>query len=135
MPGMAAHPVPLHPVGAERGLEAPPQVFVLHRLLVGGTPAIALPLVDPLHDAVAQVLAVGVNVDDARTTERLERRSCGRQLHAIVGGERLATFEFLIVTAGERDRGPAARALIRRAGAVGIDGDMRLGHGCYSSMP
>ena len=37
----------------ERGVEPLPEVDVLHRLLVGGLPAVALPAVNPLRDAVA----------------------------------------------------------------------------------
>ena len=49
--------------GAPRRVEPLPELDILHRLLVGGAPAVALPAVDPLRDAVAQILAVGVKVD------------------------------------------------------------------------
>ena len=38
--------------GARGGVEALPQLDILHRLLVGGAPAVLLPAVDPLGDAV-----------------------------------------------------------------------------------
>ena len=44
-------------------LEPLPEIDVLHRLLVGGLPAARLPGVDEVGDAVAQVLAVGVDTD------------------------------------------------------------------------
>jgi hypothetical protein len=47
MAGMALDPVPAHLMGLQRGIEALPQVDVLHRLLVGGLPAVLLPAVDP----------------------------------------------------------------------------------------
>ena len=99
MAGMAAHPVPAHLMLVDRGIETLPQIVVLHRLAVGGFPAVALPLVDPAHDAVAQVLAVGVNVDHARPLERFQRRDRRHQLHAVVGRERLAALELLLVIA------------------------------------
>src|SRR5262245_58466398 len=63
VPGMAAHPMPAHAVSRHGRLEPLPEIDVLDRLLVGGAPAVALPLFDPRHDAVAQLLAVGVDVD------------------------------------------------------------------------
>src|SRR5229473_8352761 len=39
--GMTAHPMPMHSVAADRGLESLPQIRVLDRLLVAGPPAVA----------------------------------------------------------------------------------------------
>ena len=47
------------------------------------------------------------------------------QLHAVVGGQRLAAAKLLLVAAGAQDRAPAAGAGIARAGAVGPDRDAR----------
>lgn len=47
----------------QRGVEALPQLDILDRLLVGGAPAVALPAVDPAGDALADILAVGGEVD------------------------------------------------------------------------
>src|SRR5262249_38484775 len=91
-------------------------------------PAIAFPLVDPRQDAVAQVLAVRVNVDETGTLERFERGDRGHQFHAVVGGVSLATFQFLPVIAEGEDRAPAARPRIARAGTIGGDDDVRLAH-------
>ena len=77
------------------------------------------------HDAVAQILAVGVQIDPARPLQRFERGDRRHQLHAVVGGVRLAAFELLLVIAEGQDRAPAARAGIARAGAVGVDDDVR----------
>ena len=59
-------------------VEATPEVVVLDRLLVGGAPAVALPIVDPAGDAAAQILRIGVQVDVAGAAQRFERRD-GRQ--------------------------------------------------------
>src|ERR1700676_3264845 len=40
---VAAHPVPMDGVAINRRIEALPQIGVLHRLLVGGLPAVAFP--------------------------------------------------------------------------------------------
>src|SRR3954452_18864842 len=58
VPGMALQPAPLDPVPLAGGIEPFPQVLILDRLLVGGAPAALAPAVDPLGDALAQVLAV-----------------------------------------------------------------------------
>src|SRR5438094_8113740 len=60
MPGMAAHPVPLYLMFGGELLELQPEVDVLHRLLVGGAPAAALPVVDPARDALLDVARVGI---------------------------------------------------------------------------
>ena len=119
----------------QRRFEPLPEVDVLHRLLVGGAPAVALPARDPGMMPSAQILAVGVEIDAARPLERFERGDRGHQLHAVVGGLRLAAFEFLLAIAEGQDRAPAARARIARAGAVGVDDDVRLAHADHGSMP
>src|SRR5262249_15559732 len=126
MSGMAAQPVPPHATPPRERVEALPEIDVLDRLLVGGAPAVALPLIDPRHDAVAQILAVGVDVDEAGALERLERGDRRHQLHAVVGGVGLATLQLLDVIAEGEDRAPAAGTGIARAGAVGMDDDVRL---------
>src|SRR5262249_45062466 len=125
---MAAHPMPAHRVMRKRVIEALPQVGVLHRLPVGGLPAIALPAVDPGHDAVAEILAVGMDVDRAGPLERLERRARGPQLHPVVGGVRLAGLDLGGVIAPLQNRAVSAGSGIAGAGAVGMDGDATLGH-------
>ncbi len=52
--------MPVDVVALLRLVEALPQLGVLHRFLVGGAPAVALPAVDPCGDAVVDLLAVGV---------------------------------------------------------------------------
>src|SRR5262249_59028082 len=112
MTGVAAHPVPAHAMVRERRIETFPQVVVLDRLAIGRAPAVALPFLDPRHDAVAQILAVGVDVDEARALERLDGRDRRHQLHPVVGGGGLAALDLFFVDAGDEDRAPAARTRI-----------------------
>ena len=65
MPGVALDPMPAHVVLPERRIEPFPEVDVLHRLLVGGLPAVALPAVDPFRNAIMDVFAVSVQLDRA----------------------------------------------------------------------
>ena len=69
--GMARDPVPMHLMRAERRVEPLPQVDILHRLLVGGLPAVPLPAVDPARDAAA-----------ADTGCRCERSTSARRFSA-----------------------------------------------------
>src|SRR5258706_15478485 len=58
--GVAGHPAPFAVMQVAQRVEPLPQLGVLHRLLVGRLPAALLPAVDPLGDALAHVLAVGI---------------------------------------------------------------------------
>jgi hypothetical protein len=92
--------------------------------------------VDPFRDAVLQIFAVGVDVGDAGKFQRLQRRDRRHQLHAVVGGLRLAAFQLLFTIAESEHGSPAARPRIPRTGAVGIDGDALTltfrGHASFS---
>ena len=70
---MALHPVPLDVMDGTGGIEALPEFDVLHRLLVGRLPAVLLPAVDPLGDAVLHVDAVGEEADLAGPLQGLPR--------------------------------------------------------------
>src|SRR5258708_18706234 len=97
MPGVALHPVPGDTVRPGETIELLPQVHVLHRLLVGGAPAAALPFRQPFADALLHVLRIGVDLDPARRLERFQRADDRGDLHAIVGRLRLppGTLPFL----------------------------------------
>ena len=73
------------------------------------------------------ILAVGVEHDPARPLQRLERGDRRRQLHAVVGGRRLAAAQLALDRAIAQDRAPAARARVAAAGAVGEDFDLGRG--------
>src|SRR3569832_115579 len=59
MAAVAAHPVPLNTVRRRCGIEALPQIDVLHRLAVGRLPLAAFPVDEPFGDALPHVLRVG----------------------------------------------------------------------------
>jgi hypothetical protein len=58
--GMALDPVPGNLVAFDRLVQRLPQLGVLHRLLVGGLPAVPLPAVNPAGDAVLHIFAESV---------------------------------------------------------------------------
>src|SRR6478609_12134528 len=74
---MAFHPTPFDAVPPRGVVESAPQVAVLDRLLDRGRPAAFLPVVDPLGDAFADVLAVGEQLDPARSLQGGERLDHG----------------------------------------------------------
>src|ERR1041385_9290456 len=86
MARVALHPVPFYLVPRRRPVELAPEILVLHRLLVRGEPAAALPARDPLRDALHHVERIGVEADLARALERVERADYRGQLHPVVGG-------------------------------------------------
>src|SRR5690606_19538723 len=95
-----------------------PEFDILHRLLVGRLPAVALPGLDPASDALAQIIAVGVEVDGAGPLECVERFDRGRQLHAVVGGSGLAARRLLHRAVVAQHRAPDAGPRIARAGPI-----------------
>src|SRR5690606_14532875 len=121
MAGVAAHPVPGHVMALAGLVEAAPEVFVLHRLLVGSLPAAGLPALHPLGDALAHILRIGEEVDRARALQGFQRHDGRHQLHAVVGGFGLAAGELLLLALVDEERTPAAGARIARAGTVRID--------------
>src|SRR5882757_10655840 len=58
--GVALDPMPAHLMLVQRRIQPLPQIDILDRLLVRGTPAVLLPAMDPAGDALTHVLAVGV---------------------------------------------------------------------------
>src|SRR6266850_4154152 len=129
MPGMAAHPVPLYLMFGGELVELLPQVDILHRLLVGGAPAAALPVVDPARDALLDVERVRIEADPARPLQRFQGANDRQELHAVVGRRRLATVELLLLAFVAQHGAPAAGARIPAAGAIAVDLDDIIRHG------
>src|SRR5580658_2573631 len=98
--GVALYPAPVHLVTQARLVEAPPQVLVLDRALAHRAPAARLPERQPLGDAGLHVLAVGVQLDPAGALQRLQRLDGRGELHAVVGGGRLAAPDLALALAG-----------------------------------
>src|SRR5262245_28753262 len=129
---MAAHPMPANSMACQERIEPLPEIDIPDRPPIGGAPAVAFPLVDPRQDAISQILAVGMNVDETGPLERFQRRDRGHQLHAVVGGMRLAAPELPFVIAEGENRAPAAGPRITGAGAIGVHDHVGLAH---SSIP
>ena len=69
-----------------------------------------LPTVDPAGDAVPQIDRIGVQPDAAGPLQRLERGDRRHQLHAVVGGQRLAARQLLLDGRRSAGRRPSRRA-------------------------
>ena len=109
-------------VPRDERLELAPQVGVLHRLLVRGLPAVALPAVDPGLDAVLHVLRVGVEVDvaTARFSDSSARITAVSSMRLLVVCASPPKSSFSCSPRSQQ-RAPAAGAGIALAGAVGVD--------------
>src|SRR6516165_2193650 len=112
MTGMTFEPVPAHAMLGAMRIQPLPEIGVLDRLPVCRAPAVPFPGMYPSHDSVAQIFAVGVNVDEARTLERFEGLDCRHELHAVVGGLGVTALQFLDVLAEREDGAPAARTWV-----------------------
>src|SRR6185295_16339694 len=119
MPGVTPNPMPLYLMSRRELVEAPPEILVFHRLLVSRFPSLAFPGVDPLGDALLNVLRIGMDVDPARALQRLEGADHRGELHPVVGGCGLAAEQFPFVILEKNP--PAARPRVSPAGAVGVD--------------
>src|SRR5882724_5927531 len=104
-----------------------PEVDVEHRLLIASFPLIAFPGVDPLRDAVLDIFGIGHDFDFARLFDGAQTLDGGRQLHAVVGGQRFAA-EYL-ASAGfvAQEGSPAAGARVAQTGAVSDELDLLHG--------
>ena len=124
------HPAPFDSVRRRGRDKFLPQLGILDRLLVRSAPAVALPIVDPARDPVADIDAVGVKLDAARPGKCLEPFDRGDQFHAIVGGQRFAARQLALLVVLPKQNAPAAGPRIAAAGAIGEQLDFRqLGQG------
>ncbi len=121
--GVTLDPVPVNFVVRGGGVEFAPEIGVFDRLLRTGAPAVAFPTSDPLADALANVLRVGVKVDLAGFFEDMQCFDGSLQLHTVIrrGGD--AAVELAHVLAVSQHHGPTTRARIAMAAAIGMDDD------------
>src|SRR5947199_3432896 len=119
--GMAPHPVPLHIVQGRQLVEPLPQVDILHRLLVGGAPAAALPVMHPFRDPLRHIQGIGIDLYSAWALQRLESADHRGELHAVIRGVGLAAIELALGAPGAQQHAPAARAWIAAACPVAED--------------
>src|SRR5262249_9130737 len=96
-----------------------PQVLVDDGLLGRGDPPFSLPSVDPGCDAVLEIFGIGDHFDLARFAQSAQAFDRRGQLHAVVGGVRLAAPQLLLVRTVPENRRPPARTGISEAGAIG----------------
>ena len=116
-------PAPLQFVACRERIELLPQVPVLHGLAIRGAPVARLPRRQPLGDALAHVLRVGVHARAHRALQRLECADDRRELHAVVRGLCLGAGQLAQVRAEFERRGPAAGPGVASAGPVRVDLD------------
>src|SRR5258708_11597037 len=134
VPGVAPHPVPFDLVQGRELVQALPQVKILDRLLVCGSPVALLPVVHPLRDAFLHVLRVGEHPRPARPLQRLERPDHRGQLHAVVGRVGLAAPELFFLFVEAQQNPPTARSGVAAASAVAVDLDHLFTHGGSSAI-
>ena len=115
---MALHPVPFDPMPRSRFDQFLPELGVLDGLLVRGSPAVALPIVDPAGDSIPDVDAISVKLHAARPFQRFKAANRGEKLHAVVGRKRLAARDLSLFLAHAQERGPAAGPWVSPARAV-----------------
>ncbi|CAK0756462.1 hypothetical protein WCLP8_2750007 [uncultured Gammaproteobacteria bacterium] len=127
MAGVAPHPSKIDIVSETLRVQSLPQILVLNRAFGRCPPAVGFPAVNPLGDAVAQILAIGVQANLGLSAECFQRRNCRHQFHAVVGGRSLAAEQFLFNFAIAQNRPPAAWAGIAATGTVGKDIDRFVG--------
>src|SRR5690606_27601096 len=124
--GVSAHPAPGNAMSVTGRIQRLPQVLVLHRLPVRGAPAARLPGRQPLLDAGAHVLRVGVQRDLDGTLQRAQRLDGRGEFHAVVGGLGIGARDLAAALAGDQHGAPPSRPRVAPAGAVRVDG--HLGH-------
>src|SRR6476646_3547927 len=115
---MAFDPMPLDPVRRARLDQLLPKLRILNRLLVRRAPAVALPIMDPSRDSVADIDAVGVQLDPARPLQRLEPLNRSHQLHSVVGREGLSARQLALLLSHAQKHAPAAWTGVAAARAV-----------------
>src|SRR4051794_41312274 len=106
MATMALDPVPFDPVrlgGVEQFL---PQLRILDRLTVRGSPAILQPAVDPTGDSVPHIDGIGVELDPAGAGQRLQAAYRPEPFHSVVGGPTLPARQLLLAPARANDHPP-----------------------------
>src|SRR5262249_7456076 len=92
-------------------------------------------LVPLVAEAVHHVRAVAVELDGAPLGEGAEALERSHELHAVVGGGRLAAGELDLDAVGDENGRPAAGAGSTAAGAGAVDVDGHVGPGAVHGSP
>ena len=120
---MAFDPVKGHLMALDGFVQSLPQIDVFNGLFIGRFPAIALPAMHPLRDALFDILAVGPKIDRAGALERFKAHNGGHQFHAVIGREFLAAIQRFACLAIDHQDTPTAGARIAGTRAIGEEGD------------
>ena len=140
MAGMPLDPLPMNRMARLRRVQPLPQVGILDRLLVGGSPAVPLPAVNPLRHAIFHIGAVGDDGDLADTRQGFQGADRRHQFHAVIGGigltaGKLALLDDLRAVHGAHQDPPAAGAGITAASAVSPGKKLRHARATASFRP
>ena len=120
---VALHPAPFNAVPARvhQSVQPLPQLHVFHRLVGRGAPALGLPAVNPLGNALAHIFTVQKKRHGTRAFEGRQSLDHGHQLHAVVRGAQLAAKQFFFQRARTQQHAPSARAGIAFARTICVD--------------
>lgn len=83
--GVPLKPMPGDGVSRDKIVEFQPEWLIFDRFFVRGFPPVAFPIVNPLSDALAEVLRVGIEVNETRGFECLECFNSSLELHLVIG--------------------------------------------------
>jgi hypothetical protein len=101
------------------GFQPLPEIDVLDWLTVGGFPVAPLPGRQPFSHTLHDVLAIGANAYPHRAFQGLQAMDDRQQFHAVVGGVRFATGQFLFMPPVTQQRAPTTGAGIAGTSTVG----------------
>lgn len=76
---------------------------------------------DPLGDALPEILGVGVQIYNARLLERSKRLNRRLELHLIIGGSGVSTGYLFVLTLEPENRAPPSWPRVSGARSVGVD--------------
>ncbi len=125
VPAVAFDPAPLDFMRRGGFNQLLPKLGIFDRLFVRSAPAVALPIVDPARDAVANVDTVCVNSYPTGSLQCLQSHDGREQLHAVVGRQGFAPRELAFLVAAAQQGRPAAGTRVAATGPVGKDLDER----------
>lgn len=122
---MALDPLVVQLVRRRHAQQLLPKVGVERRLFVAFDPAAALPALGPaLGQTIHDVFGIAAQRHLARLLEQRKGADDRHQLHAVVGGLRLAAADGALQRLVAQNRAPAAGAGVAAARAVGKNGDL-----------
>lgn len=104
-----------------QSIEFAPEIFILNRIAVERSPSSHFPVSQPGSHPAFEVRRVRKNLNLARLGQSTQGTDGRLQFHSIIGGELLATADFLGVRAELQNGRPTAWTGISRAAAVSVN--------------